>query len=100
MKAWFWTAVQIFESVACRLMFISGKKCTDNGGGCVEKECFVAENLLHQVALLCFVSVVVSIEKNRRRYFQRPCIKQNCTITYYSHVLMSKMHLRVLSASL
>jgi len=63
MKAWFWTAVQIFESVACRLMFISGKKCTDNGGGCVEKECFVAENLLYQIVLLCFVSVVVSIEK-------------------------------------
>lgn len=34
-----------------------------------EKQCFVAENLLHQIALLCFVTVVVSMETKRRHYF-------------------------------
>jgi len=30
------------------------KKCITNGGDCVEKQHFVAENLLYQTALLCF----------------------------------------------
>jgi len=29
------------------------QKCTANGGDYAEKQCFVAENLLHQIALLC-----------------------------------------------
>ena len=28
-------------------------KCTDNGGDSVGRECFVAENFLHQIVLLC-----------------------------------------------
>jgi len=45
-------------------------KCRATGGDYVEKQSFVAENLLHQVVLLYFVSVVVSVEINRRHYFQ------------------------------
>jgi len=40
-----------------------------SGGDYAEKQCFVAENLLYQTVLLCFVSVVVSMEINRRHYF-------------------------------
>jgi len=29
------------------------QKCLANSGDCVEKQCFVAENLLSQVVLLC-----------------------------------------------
>ena len=42
--------------------------CIANGGDCVEKQCFVAENFLYSVFVL-FVSVVVSIEINRRHCF-------------------------------
>ena len=44
--------VQIFTSAACRL-FHCWQKCIANGGDCVEKECFVAENLFYQTVLLC-----------------------------------------------
>jgi len=41
-----------------------------SGGGCVEKWCFVAANMLYQVVLLCsFLSVVVFMERKRRHYF-------------------------------
>ena len=43
--------VQIFMSVACRLLFIAGKKSIDNGGNCVEKYCFVAEYFFYQIVL-------------------------------------------------
>ena len=43
--------VQIFTSTACRLLFITGENA--NGGDYVEIQCFVAENLLHQIVLLC-----------------------------------------------
>ena len=39
------------------------RKCIANGGDYLEKECFVAKNLL-------FVSVVVSMEINREHYFR------------------------------
>ena len=29
------------------------RKYITNGGDCVEKECFVAKNLLYQIVLLC-----------------------------------------------
>ena len=45
------------------------QKCIPNGGDCTEKQCFVAENLLYQIALCCsFVSVVDSMEINRRHH--------------------------------
>jgi len=31
------------------------RKCITNGGVYVEEECFVAENLLYQIVLLCFL---------------------------------------------
>jgi len=34
------------------------------------KKCFVAENFLYQIVLLCSLSVVISIEINRSHYFQ------------------------------
>ena len=41
------------------------------GGGHIEKQCFVAENLVYQVLLLCSLYLfVVSMEINRRHYFQ------------------------------
>lgn len=43
--------VQTFMSVACRLLFIAGKKSIDNGGNCVEKYCFVAEYFFYQIVL-------------------------------------------------
>jgi len=42
-----------------------------NGGDCVEKQCFVAENLLCHVVFLCpLVAVAVSMEINRRLHSQ------------------------------
>jgi len=34
------------------------KKCTANGGDCIEKQCFVAKKLLYQIALLCSFSLL------------------------------------------
>jgi len=45
------------------------EKCKASDGDCVEKECFVAENLLCQT--MHFLSAVASMEVNRRYYFQR-----------------------------
>ena len=42
-------------------------KCITNDGDYVEKECFVAENLIYQIVFL--VSIQVSVEINRRHYF-------------------------------
>ena len=36
-------------------LFDCWQKCTANGGDYAEKECFVAENVLYQIALLCFL---------------------------------------------
>ena len=38
------------------------RKCTDNGGGYVEKLCFVAGNLFCQTVLLCFLYLFFSME--------------------------------------
>ena len=40
--------VQVLTNTACRLLF----PASENGGDYDEKECFVAENLLHQIELL------------------------------------------------
>lgn len=45
-------------------------KCIANGGISAAKECFVAENLLYPVELLCSLSLVVSMEISWRQYFQ------------------------------
>lgn len=56
---------QVFTSAACRLLFIAG----ENGGDHVEKH-FVAENLLQEIVTVLSVLVAVSLETNRRHYFQ------------------------------
>ena len=59
--------VQILSSTEYRILFITG----ENAQLIVVttlKKCFVAENFLYQVVSLCFVSVVVSTEVNRRYY--------------------------------
>ena len=45
-------------------------KCIGNGGEYIEKQCFVTENLIYQIASSYSVSSVVSMEINRRHYFQ------------------------------
>lgn len=42
--------VQTFTSAACRLSFIAGENA--HSGACVEKQCFVPENLLFQIMYL------------------------------------------------
>ena len=38
-------------------------QCVGNGGDYVEKECFVAENLLYKTVILYFASATVSMKK-------------------------------------
>ena len=46
--------VQMFTSTACKLLFISGEKCSGetNSSDCIEKQCFIAENLFYQIVSL------------------------------------------------
>jgi len=48
-------AMQNFTSAACMLLFITGKNAELMVGDRVEKQCFVAENLLYQIVSLCFL---------------------------------------------
>ena len=42
--------------MACRLLSIIAKeKCIINDGDYVEKYCFVGENLVYKIVLLCFL---------------------------------------------
>jgi len=50
--------------LAYRLVFISGENA--NNGDDIVKEFLLAENLLYQTVTVLFVSVVVSMEINRR----------------------------------
>ena len=45
-------------------------KCITNGGDCGEKYCSVAKNLLDQAVTVLTVSAIVSMDINRRHYFQ------------------------------
>ena len=63
---------QIITSMACRLLFIFGKKCIANGGDYAEKNVFCSwEFALSNSVIVLFVPVVVSIGMNRRHYFWR-----------------------------
>jgi len=46
-------AMKIFMSAECRLLFIGGKNAELMVVTIVEKQCFVAEDLLYQTVLLC-----------------------------------------------
>jgi len=58
-------------------LFHHWQKCGANGGDNTGKYCFVAENLLFQTVLLCFLSVAVSLEISRGHYFQWPIYLKN-----------------------
>jgi len=76
--------VQIVTSTARRLLLTAGEK-TQLTMVTVEKPCFVAENLPNSVIVL-FVFVVVSMEINRRHYFQsNPGKNPFLPPTYYKH---------------
>lgn len=45
-------AIQIFMSVACKLLFIIGKNAV-SGSDIVEKQFFLTDNELYQIVLLC-----------------------------------------------
>ena len=47
------------------------QKCIANGGSCWKIVFPVAENLLYQSLVVLFLCIVVSMEINRRHYFQR-----------------------------
>lgn len=58
-------------SVTWRLLFTAGKKWVANSSDYIEKWCFVDEVGVYQTVLLCpFMPLVVSMEMNRRHYFQ------------------------------
>ena len=59
---------QIDTSAACRLLFITGKNAPIRAVT-IEKH-FVAENLLQEIVTVLSVLVAVSLETNRRHYFQ------------------------------
>ena len=44
---------QIFIRAACRLLFVTGENAQLMVVTMLEKQCFVAENLLDQIVLLC-----------------------------------------------
>jgi len=62
--------VHILTSVTCKFLFIAGEKCIANGDDYVEKQCFVAGNLLYQIVLLCSLYLFVFMEINGRHYFR------------------------------
>lgn len=61
--------VQTVLSAAHKLLFITGKNAQGTALTTLKK-CFVAENVLHQSVVLLFPSVAVSVEINKRHYFQ------------------------------
>ena len=69
-EQWSPPLVHVFTSVACRLVFIAGENAELIGGGYAEKIVFCSQEfaLPNSIAVL-FVSVVVSMEINRRHSF-------------------------------
>jgi len=46
-----------------------------------KKKCFIADNLLCQIVVLYSLSIVASMEINRRNYFQSdPCMINMCQL--------------------
>jgi len=52
-KQWVTSTGEDFYECCMQVLVHHWWKCVVNGGACVEKQCFVAENLLYQIALLC-----------------------------------------------
>ena len=57
-----------FHVCGVQALSCSSLEIIANRDDSVEKQCFVAENFLYQIVLLCFV--VVSMEINGGHYFQ------------------------------
>jgi hypothetical protein len=52
-KQWATSAGADFHKHGVQALVHGWRKCIANGGDYVEKECFVAKNLLYQIVLLC-----------------------------------------------
>ena len=71
MKLWVTSPCADFNERNMKALIHHWRNCIADGGDYVEKWCFVAENLLYQIVLLySFASLAVSMEPNRRHYFQ------------------------------
>ena len=64
-QAAFWTAMEIFMSAECGLLFITGKNIQLMGVTILKKQCFVTENLLCQVLLLCSSYLCCNFYENK-----------------------------------
>ena len=53
MKQWATSAGADLYERGMQALVHRWRKYITNGGDCVEKECFVAKNLLYQIVLLC-----------------------------------------------
>jgi len=51
-KQWVASTGADFYKHDMQALFLLWGKCTATGGDCVEKQCFVAENVLYQMVLL------------------------------------------------
>jgi len=70
MKQWVTSTGAEFYNHSMQTLVCGWQKCRANGSGCAEKWCFVAEKLLYRSVTVLFVSLTVSMEINRRHYFQ------------------------------
>jgi len=52
-KQWITSAGTDFHNCRMQALVHCCQKHITNGGDCVEKQCFVAENLLNQIVLFC-----------------------------------------------
>jgi len=62
-----------------------------NGSEYVEKYRVVAENLLYQIVSLCYLSVIVSMEINRKHYFQSDLLGNLSGNTYNTSKLQQSV---------
>ena len=59
MKQWVTSVGVDFYEHGMQALVYCWQKCLANGGDYIEKLCFIAENLLHQVVFLCFLYLFV-----------------------------------------
>ena len=84
-QQWVAPTCAVFYEHSIQALAHSCKKCIAYHGDYVEKQCFVAKNLLYHILLLwylyLFVSVVVYMKINGRHYFQ------SHLCTYYAQLI-------------
>ena len=69
-RATFWTAMQMSYEHSMQTPGHHWQKCTASGSNYVEKEQIISHKALWNTVIVFFVSVAVSVEINRWRYFQ------------------------------